>query len=397
MTFRRTWLPAGLAILMVGWGANQFASLLAVYRQAPHGLSELAVTAILGVYVAGLIPALLRGGRVSDQRGRKSITLVAIGISIVASLLMVGGAWITPLLFVGRFLAGIATGLAMAATTSWVKELSQAPYDTAAVGTGARRASLLTAAGFWLGPVVSGLLAALAPAPEILPFLVHIALCIPLIVVVRALPETHDHPSAARVVTATDEELALARARFSKVVAPAAPWVFGAGTIGFAVVPAYLTANGANRLLYSTICVAVTLGFGVLIQSLARRLHDPYSARAILSGLLIVGGGVALLAGAMALNSLVLGVVASAFFGSGYGMILVAGLIETQHLSPPGQLGRYTGRYYTFAYLGFLAPTVLAFLGQWISPTWQLVLIAILLAVSLGTVLVNSRTAIEQY
>lgn len=381
---------------MIGWGANQFASLLAVYRQH-HGLSELAVTAVLGVYVAGLIPALLRGGRISDQRGRKTITLVAVGISIVASLLMVGGAWIAALLFVGRFLAGIATGLAMAATTSWVKELSQTPYDTAVVGTGARRASLLTAAGFWLGPVVSGLLATFAPAPEVLPFLLHIALCVPLIVVVRSLPETHDHPSATHSVTATEEAQVLARARFSKVVAPAAPWVFAGGTIGFAVVPAFLTANGPNRLLYSTICVAVTLGCGVLIQGLARTLHDPYSARALLSGLLIIAAGVALLATAMATDGLVVGVLASAFFGSGYGMILVAGLIETQHLAPTAQLGRYTGRYYMFAYLGFLAPTALAFLGQWISPWWQVALLVVLVAMSFVTVLLHSRTAIRQY
>ncbi len=50
---------------MVGWGANQFVSLLVYYRQH-HGFSEVLVTSMLGIYVAGLVPALLLGGRYSD-------------------------------------------------------------------------------------------------------------------------------------------------------------------------------------------------------------------------------------------------------------------------------------------------------------------------------------------
>ena len=143
----RLWLPAALSLTLVGWGANQFASLLAMYRQE-YGFSELAVTAMLGIYVAGLVPALLLGGPFSDAAGRKRVALGAIALSVVASAAMLFGTLSPVPLFAGRLLAGIATGMAMAATTSWIKELSQAPWEEhAQIGAGARRASLFSAGG----------------------------------------------------------------------------------------------------------------------------------------------------------------------------------------------------------------------------------------------------------
>lgn len=393
MNTRKYWVAAALSILMVGWGANQFASLLALYRQE-HGISELSVTAMLGIYVVGLVPALLKGGSLSDQRGRHGLTVFALVLTIVASVLMIiGSVWI-PLIFVGRFVAGVATGLAMAATTSWVKELSQLPYDDAGLGSGARRASFFSAGGFWSGPVVAGLLAATVPFPQTVPYIVHIILSVVLLFIVRKVPETHHASTAAATPPATAEQVFRAQERFRKVVAPAAPWVFGAGTIGFAVVPAYMANFGVDRLIYSTVCVALTLGCGVFIQSVARKLDDPSSANAILVSLGTSAVGLGLLALAMALGNPWIGLLSSAVLGSGYGMMLVSGLLETQRLAPVGQLGSYNGKYYTLAYIGFLAPTILAFLGLWIGPWWQLGIIAVLLAASIILVSLNSRTAL---
>lgn len=73
----KTWVSAALALLLVGWGANQFASLLPFYQGA-YGFSQLSVNSMLGVYVAGLIPALLVGGRFSDRLGRKGASVLAL-------------------------------------------------------------------------------------------------------------------------------------------------------------------------------------------------------------------------------------------------------------------------------------------------------------------------------
>lgn len=393
MTSRKYWLAAALSLLMVGWGANQFAALLALYRRE-HGISELAVTAMLGIYVAGLIPALLRGGSLSDARGRAGLTRLALVLAAIASALMIAGSQWLWLLFVGRFVAGVATGLAMSATTSWVKELSQLPYDDAAFSSGAQRASLFSAGGFMLGAIVAGLLAAFAPLPQVLPFAVHIVLSFIMLAAIRALPETQQHHREAVHASLAAEDVSLSRRRFARVVGPAAPWVFGSVTTGFAVVPAFMANFGVNRLLYATACVALAQGCGVVIQTLARKLDSPTSARALLIGMSTSALGLGVLALAMLFENPGLGLVASAVLGCAYGTLMVSGLLETQRLAPVGQLGSYNGKYYTMAYIGFLGPTVLAFVGQWLSPWWQLGLLAVLLAGSIITVAVNSRTAL---
>lgn len=64
----RTWRRVGAAMFTVAFGANLFAPMLEVYREQ-DGLSESFVTGMLGIYAAGLVPALLVFGPVSDHRG----------------------------------------------------------------------------------------------------------------------------------------------------------------------------------------------------------------------------------------------------------------------------------------------------------------------------------------
>ena len=391
---RKFWLPASLSLLLAGWGANQFASMLAFYRQE-QGFSELAVTSMLGIYVAGLIPALLLGGPFSDRTGRRKITVVAVGLSALASVVMMFGIFHPLPLFAGRLVAGVATGLAMAASTSWVKELSQPPWDTQAVpGVGARRASLLATAGFWLGPVAAGLMANWAPAPEMLPYLVHAVLCLPLMWILVRLPETMTAVSGCgpgSVVSSADAGAGTGNERrFRAVVAPAAPWVFGSGTIGFAVVPGLITDLGGQRLLYTTAAVALTLGAGVLVQPLARRLDSARSARAILTALSIVLAGLILGVFSAVTQNPWLGLTASGLLGAGYGLMLVAGLLETQRMALPLRLGTLTGRYYTLAYLGYFTPTVMAFLALWVAPLELMVAVTLLCLLSTAIVAAGS-------
>ncbi|RYY43509.1 MAG: MFS transporter, partial [Actinomycetales bacterium] len=53
-----SWFRAALALFAVGWGANQFAALLPVYREV-DGATAGQVTALFGAYAVGLVPALL--------------------------------------------------------------------------------------------------------------------------------------------------------------------------------------------------------------------------------------------------------------------------------------------------------------------------------------------------
>lgn len=387
----RFWLPVALGLMLVGWGANQFASMLAFYQES-YGFSQIEVTSMLGIYVAGLIPALLLGGRISDRFGRKGTTVAALLITVIASVAMIGGIYSPILIYLGRFLAGVATGAAMAAATAWVKELSQGVWDPHATpGAGARRASLFTTAGFWLGPVASGLIANFAPWPEILPYAVHILLCLPIFALLAKAPgEQPKTPSQAQDSSVIPPYIhAGAQQRFRRVVAPGAPWVFGAGTLGFAVVPSLFANLGQLALIYSTIAVALTLGCGVAVQPLARRLDSLHSARATLLALSMTLLGLVVALGAGFGQWAWFGLLACCLLGAGYGLMLVAGLLETQRLASPEQLGAATGKFYTLAYAGYLAPTILAFLALWVP------LLTLLLAVSLIAVLCMVLIAIN--
>src|SRR5579875_1565737 len=186
----KAWLRVCGVMFAVGWGANQFSSLLLAYEQR-QGLSEGTGDALFGVYALGLIPALLLLGPISDARGRRGITCGAGVLSGVASCALIGGEHALGLLFVGRLLAGVASGAAFAAGTAWVKELSVAPHDPAAdAEAGARRAAIALSAGFGLGPLVAGLLAQWAPHPLLVAYLPHLLVVLLLVGPGFRAPET---------------------------------------------------------------------------------------------------------------------------------------------------------------------------------------------------------------
>src|SRR4051812_19006411 len=127
-TSTRAWVPVAAAMFAIGWGANQFVSVLVAYREH-SGLSVGTVDALVGAYAVGLIPALLVLGPVSDRSGRAPVLRIAAIVSLAATaVLMVGSLWA---LYAGRLLAGLASGAAFAVGSAWVEELSAAPWDPA--------------------------------------------------------------------------------------------------------------------------------------------------------------------------------------------------------------------------------------------------------------------------
>ena len=149
--------------------------LLLVYRESLD-LSASTLAAIFGVYALGLAPSLLLGGPASDRFGRVRVLLPASIVVTIASLVFLAGSQALALLFAARFLQGLASGAVFSVGSAWLQELYSGPPDGAA--RAARTASIAQTAGFCLGPLVSGLLAAYGPWPLTLPYLVHVALMI---------------------------------------------------------------------------------------------------------------------------------------------------------------------------------------------------------------------------
>ena len=232
------WLPpwARVATVMfgVGWGANQFSSLLLAYR-LHRGVSDSTADALFGVYALGLIPALLVIGPISDQRGRRRIVRGAGVLSVVASLALIAGAHSLGMLYIGRFLAGACSGAAFAAGTAWIKELSVAPYDLlAGEQAAARRAAIGLSAGFGLGPLVAGLLAQWGPDPLLIAYLPHVVVMLVALVTLVGTPETVSSDVRPVSLTSMLRVPSAGHDRFRGIVAPAAPWVFAAPSIALA-------------------------------------------------------------------------------------------------------------------------------------------------------------------
>ena len=386
---RLAWLPVAAVLLGTGWGANQFAPMLLVYRQT-LGLSTGTLEAMFGVYALGLIPGLLLAGPLSDARGRRAVVVPAAGLSLVASVALVAGAHSVALLFLGRLLAGVSSGMVFAAGTAWLRETSLPPVGTASHGAAARRAAIAMTAGFGLGPLVAGLLAQWAPAPRVVPFLPHIALMVAVLLALRFAPETVTGIARRSVRLSVP---GVRGPRFRRVVAPMAPWVFAAPAIAFALLPSVVGAGHAtDGIALAAAITTITAFSGVLIQPLALRLDQhAQSNRAGVTGLLVLTAGLALGALTAQAQQRWLLVPCAIVLGCAYGLCLIAGLIEVQRLADSDALAGLTAAYYALTYLGFAAPYLFA-LAAHLAGYPVLLLIAAALALTTAATVARNST-----
>jgi MFS family permease len=341
----------------VGWGANQFSSMLVVYRHS-LGLGPGVVAGLFGIYAAALLPGLLVGGPLSDRFGRRAVVLPFVALSPLATLLLAADSRSLAAITIGRALGGLCSGTVFGAGTAWVQDLSRG--DSAS----ARRTALSLSAGFGLGPVVAALLAQWAPAPLVVPYLPHIVLGAAAVAVLWPVP--------GRVAVATSRgpgagsdggngsgntsawlPPVVRTARFWLLVAPAAPAVFGTISLAMIVLPEEVGLSpGATALLT---VIAFTGGIG--IQPFARRMEDRLPRSGVIAGLAsaVVGAGIG--AAAVATGSgPVLADLAAVFFGLAYGLCLVSGLRQAEQLADQRDRGAVISCYYVLAYVGFAAP-----------------------------------------
>jgi len=346
-----------LLLFTAGWGANHFSTLLVVYRR-DLGLSPAALGIVFGAYALGLVPGLIFAGRASDQRGRRAIVLPAGVLAIAASGLLAFGGHGFAVLLAGRLLYGLAMGSIMSPGSVWVQEL--APAQSSA-GVGARRATLALSAGFGLGPLVSGLIAELAPAPMIVPYLLHGALMAAALI--GALPVADPARAGHAGAGAPPPPRARLQAREFQVLAellPMAPWAFGLASVTIAILPGLMRARVTHPVLYSGLVIVTTLLSGVLVQPLAKRVGP----RADLLGLGL--GAIGMLIGwrAVAVGSWALVFPVALLVGAGYGLIMTTGLIEVSERASRQGRGTIVGIYYVLTYLGFALPFVHATLAR---------------------------------
>ncbi|ALV46846.1 hypothetical protein MB46_16485 [Arthrobacter alpinus] len=360
------WLRAAPAVFILAWGGNHFTPLLSLYRDIGH-YSVVSVDLFLATYVLGLIPGLLVSGPLSDRYGRKPLTIIGVILGIAASVILALCFRSEVLMCAGRMLAGIGVGIGMAVGTSWLKELSMAPFDKSADATaGARRPSLTLTLGFGLGAGASGVLAQWGPWPTITPYALHIILSTAALLALWKAPETvvpETTHSGQRATSLLDDlRVPLAsHLRFRRVILPAAPWIFATAGVAYAVIPMLEGERlGTMQLGYATLLTVLTLGTGALIQPFTARINAATGGRAILLGMTTMTAGLIVAAINAYYLSLVAGAVSAVLLGASYGIALVSGLVEIQRIATGRDLAGLTGVFYSLSYIGFLLPMALA-------------------------------------
>ncbi|MYT30850.1 MFS transporter [Streptomyces sp. SID8354] len=369
-----------------GWSANQYSSLLGAYR-AHLGLTAATTTALFAVYVLGLIPALLLGGPLADRLGRRRVALAGLGVSALATCLLMTGPAAPALLWPGRFLTGIGAGTLLTAGSVWIKELSTPPYGTAPTpGAAARRSGLFLSAGFATGGLAASLIAQWAPHPMVLAYVPHLALSAVAALSAARAPETT--PARTPHPAAPEPAVPAHRIPFRRLVVPVAPWVFAGPALAFAVLPGLVDARLHGwQTVYAGIVTAVTPGAGLLVAPLARRLTARHRLATAVAGLLVTAAGLLLGALAAAHAQPVTALLAAALLGAGYGLCVAYGLTEVAALAPPHHLARLTARFWAVCYLGFLTPYGATVLSGAFAPPAILTGVAVLALLTLAALL----------
>ena len=341
-----------LALFAVAWGANQFTPLLLVYRQQ-FGFGPAVLGALWGCYAVGLVPGLLVGGAASDARGRRPVVLPFFFLSLLATGVLILGAVWSPALALGRLVSGVVSGVVFGAGSAWLVELSAALHT--------RRAALAVTAGFCLGPLAAGLVADALPWPAVVPYLPHLLLMAAALPGVLSARETLVPGTHARRTPPSPE----VRRAFRLGVAPVAPFVFASVAVAFVVLP---TRFGPlpHPVALVGLMTGVTLGTGAAIQALGRRLEAAGPGRAAVAGLAVAAVGWAVAAWTSRDPGLPGVMLSMGLLGSAYGLSLVGGLSAAGRLADATTRGTLVGWFYAWAYVGFGAPFLIAWLTRFV-------------------------------
>ncbi|WP_325049502.1 MFS transporter [Saccharopolyspora rhizosphaerae] len=331
----------GVHVLVVLTAGAYLPSPLLPGYQHDFGFSDLSLTLIYATFALVSAPALLVLGPATDALGPRAVLRASLVAGAVASLCFALASG-TPWLVVGRAAQGVALGAATGASSVLISE--NAP------GRGPLLASAAFLAGTAAGPVVSGALAEHAPAPFVLPFLLHLALL------------AHGWSRVSRLpAPATGLRWRPTRPRIPAgvraVFATAAATGFLAWTavgLFLSLIPALLDRAGHRDLAVSGCVLGSVLVVSVLAQPLVSRLGAQRAQRHGLAALFASLVLLTLTSGGSAAVTTLAALVAGFGHGLAYGG--AAGAVEST--APTGGRGAITGALYLAFYLGAGCPAI---------------------------------------
>jgi hypothetical protein len=308
------------AFLIVMAAATLPSPLYGLYRER-DGLSAFTVTVIYAIYAAGTIVTLLSVRFVAARIGRRGMMLSSVATMMAAAGLL--AAWkALPGLLVGRFITGVAVGLAAGTAITYLIELRVRANPKASVIPARNIGTAVNVGALGIGPLVAGFLAAWVTRPLTVPYLLWIALGVIALIGLATAPETGTPapaPAAGKQASSSSRSVGLlVPASVATLAAFAANGLFAglsglflaitfhhpshalSGATLFLVFAAGVAAQLAtSRLPASRVFVLGTISMvvGLALLVTAVRLSTPSLALFLLSGALIGAGAGALFKG----------------------------------------------------------------------------------------------------
>jgi len=324
----------------------------AIYHdyQTAFGFSPATITVIFASYAVGVLGALLTMGNWSDLLGRKRMLMMGLAASAVSALTFLFADCLAMLLL-GRLISGISAGIFTGTATVAVIE-SSPPESRAKAMLAATSSNML---GLGLGPVLSGALVEFAPWPMRLSYVVHIALLLIAVLLLRSAPETvrvAEHPKLRMQRLALPREV---RAAFL----PAAL----SGFAGFVVVGFFTAVSPQlmrNVLGYGSsllIGLAVFLIFlcSAIGQAVEKRIARKWRPRVGCAALVV---GLVCLGVCAWLRSTTAFVIGTMLCGIGQGISFRASLSELSIRSPAERKAEVTSAFFVVLYVAISLPVI---------------------------------------
>ncbi|HEX7143726.1 MAG TPA: MFS transporter [Gaiellaceae bacterium] len=314
-----------------------------------YSFGELMVTVIFGVYAFGVIAGLLVFGNLSDEIGRKPVLLIGLAFSAASAFLFVFAGSLVPI-FAGRIASGLSAGVFTGTATAMLVDL--APGGRRRVASFV--AVIVNLGGLGLGTLLAGLLADYCRSPLRLPFIVDLGLLVPALVGLLMTPETVQR-TAFRVRLQRLKVPTEVRGVFIRGAA-AGFGSFAVAGVFSSVAPVFLgQILGRTSHALAGAVVFILFTASIVGQLIVARLSD---RRALVSGCVLLVGGVGLLALALGLESLAALIAAASVVGLGQGLVIGAGLAAINQRAPVEHRGETASSFFVVMYVGLSLPVI---------------------------------------
>ncbi len=321
--------------------------------EAMWRFSPLTLTAIYATYALAALIAVLTTGRLSDHLGRRPVLILALVIQIAGMAAFILARSVSAL-FAGRFLQGLATGIASQAISAWLLDLQ--PRNNPRLGGLIGGISLL--AGLAAGALGSGLLVQYGPDRLHLVFWLLVGIYLLALLAIFVIPDISPRrPGWLQSLTPRVGVPPVARPLFA-ASAPSLIAIWALAGLYLSLGPSLAVALlHTDSHIAGGLVILALMGGGAVAATFLRGV-EPQMIVARASLVLIVGVGLTLLA---VLADLPIGLyIGSLVAGIGFGPAFSGIFRSLAMLAPPDRRSALLSAIYLIIYLAFGVPAVIA-------------------------------------